>query len=186
MKSIRNRLSFVAIGVVASLAVGGTAMGQAGAVVVWGANTFGESTVPNNLGLCKAVSCGGDWFGGHTAVIKLDGTVACWGANQNNQLNIPPQLGPCIKISAGWYHTLVIDVTNHVQSWGRQQQLIGETDLGICTEIAAGYLHSLAINASGIVRAWGDNSYGGPCNIPQNLGSCKAISAKVNNGITAS
>ena len=176
MQSIRNRLSFVAIGLVASLAVGGTAMGQAGAVVVWGANTFGESAVPNNLGLCKAVSCGGDWFGGHTAVIKLDGTVACWGANSYSQLNIPPELGPCIKISAGWYHTLVIDVTNHVQSWGGHLNPPVPTDLGVCTEIAAGYLHSLAINASGIVRAWGHNDRA-ECNVPQNLGSCKAISA---------
>jgi len=173
MKSICNR--FGALLVVAScLCISGAAMGQAGAVVVWGANTFGESTIPPNLGLCKAISCGGDWVGGHTAVIKLDGTVACWGANQNNQLNIPPELGACIKISAGWYHTLVIDVTNHVQSWGVTPPM--PTDLGVCTEIAAGYLHSLAINASGIVRAWGNNDRA-QCNVPQNLGSCKAISA---------
>jgi alpha-tubulin suppressor-like RCC1 family protein len=180
MKSIRNSFSFVAISLVAAV-VGGAAMGQAGPVVAWGSNTFGDSTVPPNLGLCKAVSSGGDWtlggYSGHTAVIKLDGTVACWGANAHSQLNIPPSLGPCIKISAGWYHTLVIDMTNHVQSWGGYLYPPVPTDLGVCTEIAAGYLHSLAINASGIVRAWGDNSYAGACNVPQNLGSCKAISA---------
>ena len=51
--------------------------GASGAVVAWGYNTFGQSTVPEGLGDISDIA--GGWY--HTLALKADGTVVAWGSN---------------------------------------------------------------------------------------------------------
>lgn len=115
MKSIRNRLSFVATGLVASLAVGGAAMGQVGTVVAWGDNSSGQTVIPSDLGPCKQI-CGGQTW---SVAIKQDGMVKAWGSNSYGGCNVPLDLGPCIQITAGQFHTFAIKTDGTVVYWGK-------------------------------------------------------------------
>ena len=106
MKSIRNRFGFVAIGLVASLAVGGTAMGQAGTVVAWGENGQSQCVVPTTLQKCIDLAI---TFGSVIA-LQANGTVVGWGDNTWGQTSIPINLGSCSAIAAGWDHVVAIQL----------------------------------------------------------------------------
>lgn len=153
---------------------------QAGHAIAWGRNTSGETDLPPMLGVVRQIATGGDWHGGYTTSLRIDGSIATWGNNTYQIANTPPDLGACRAISAGWYHIMALTESRQVRAWG----YVGAgafwtvpSDLGACESIAAGYLHSLALQVVGTVRGWGNNDYGGPVSIPSNLGPCRAIGA---------
>ena len=129
-----------------------------GAVVGWGYDYFGESTVPANLSVAVAVAAGE----GHSLALVPDGTVVGWGDNRFGQSAIPTGLRGVIAIAAGASHSLALQSDGTVVAWGLNSY--GETTVppgltGV-TAIAAGGYHSLALKPDGTVVGWGDNEYG--------------------------
>src|SRR5258706_5858424 len=65
-----------------------------GAVVAWGDNAYGQTTVPvaAQSGVA-AIAAGGtdyDWFGNsHTVALKTNGSVVAWGDNAYGQTTVP-------------------------------------------------------------------------------------------------
>ena len=127
----------------------------------------------------------------HGLAISSGGEIYSWGWNMEGQLGyedegftVVPALvsdlsGKTITAAAGgWRHTLALDSSGKVYSWGDNQygQLGYTTDsisdnteprqitdfpAGIViNKIAAGELFSLALTSGGRVYAWGKNSYG--------------------------
>ncbi len=125
----------------------------------------------------------------HSLIMCIDGTIQSWGGDAQGQLGnnadftdqptpvaVSPSWGGSIStVSAGGWHTLALDNTGNVWSWGRDNHgQLGNnsafTDLSLpvavanltgITAIAAGGQHSLALDNTGKVWAWGyDNFYG--------------------------
>jgi alpha-tubulin suppressor-like RCC1 family protein len=167
------------------------AVGQG--IVAWGDNRSGQlgdgSTAPNraywgvvNLdGAWNAIAAGG----GHTLVLKTDGTVWAWGENGKGQLGIgttsdahtpyTTQISNVAAIAAGGSHSLALSSDGTVWAWGLNDagQLGNGTNadatspvqvkgffLVRAVAIAAGENHSLAVDGNGEVWAWGKNTFG--------------------------
>lgn len=130
----------------------------------------------------KQVSTGG----GHTLVLKEDGTVWAWGNNHYGQLgngtnkysDKPVQvlnLNDIIAVSAGYDHSLALKMDGTVFSWGANYsgQLGNGTDINsnvpvpvlnlkdiVSISASSCYWHNLALDKDGFVWAWGENEYG--------------------------
>ena len=182
MKSIRNRLNFVAISLVASMVLGGTTMGQVGTVVAWGKNDYGQclGTGLNGSALTStpsgdAVQINGITLTGvsaiaggayHTIALK-NGEVLAWGWNQNGQCTIPLAAKAGVTAIAGGYaHTIALK-NREVLAWGRndsdQCKVPASAQSGV-TAIAGGSYHTIALK-NGEVLAWGWNG-SGQCTVP--------------------
>lgn len=85
-----------------------------GQVVCWGDNTYGQSRVTPNVGVCTMVAAGDN----HTVVLKADGTVLAWGANNVGQAKVPDDLGLCVAISASGQRTAAIRADGSISGWG--------------------------------------------------------------------
>ena len=75
-----------------------------GTVIAWGANQFGQSTVPAGLSGVTAVSAGI----GYSAALKSDGSASLWGVNSFGKTTLPAGLGPLGGITAGGWHALAL------------------------------------------------------------------------------
>lgn len=132
------------------------ALRQDGAVVCWGASTFGklgngQTAAVGNVGNDETpASVGPVQLGGRAVQIALgfdhacalleDGAVRCWGHNDFGQL--------------GYGHT---------ENIGDDEPVVaaGTVDLpGRALQVTAGNSHSCALLEGGSVRCWGDNSLG--------------------------
>jgi hypothetical protein len=130
----------------------------AGAVVGWGYDYFGESTVPASLSVAVAVAAGE----GHSLALLPDGSVVGWGDNRRGQSAIPTGLRGVIAIAAGASHSLALKSDGTVVAWGDNslgQEAVPPGLTGV-TAIAAGGNHSLALKSDGTVVGWGYNEYG--------------------------
>jgi alpha-tubulin suppressor-like RCC1 family protein len=155
-----------------------------GAVKAWGANDFGQVSVPVGLQGVTAVSAGER----HGLALKADRTVVAWGAGsttnhnqsgQSGQSLVPPGLVNVVRVAAGSIHSLALTGDGTVVGWGRNdlgqatgtptttppfvasgQVLIGGSPLTGVASIAAGGYSSVAILTNGTVVAWGWNAYG--------------------------
>lgn len=87
---------------------------------------YGQTNVPENLGVCKQVECGYQ----HTLALKIDGTVQAWGSDANAQGEfgtkaIQYQLTQAnkkvIKISCGANHNLALLEDGSVIAWGQNE-----------------------------------------------------------------
>jgi hypothetical protein len=84
-----------------------------GSVVAWGANFYGQRTVPDEaLSGVKAVAAGGY----HTVALKTDGTVIAWGYNADGQTSVPVGLTGVSAIAAGLGHTVALLGTGEAAS----------------------------------------------------------------------
>lgn len=130
----------------------------AGAVVVVGEDSHGETSIPGSLPVCTDVAAGGN----HVAVVTSGGEVICWGRNADGECDVPLGLPPAADVACGAGHTLVIDQEGYVHAWGRDNYGQSEVpgDLGTCTSIAGGRFHSVALQSDGTVRCWGRDQYG--------------------------
>lgn len=137
----------------------------------------------------------------HFVVLKENGTVWSWGDNTYGQLGANEfspssskpaairkkdgsQLSDIKSIAAGGYHSVALDQSGAVWTWGRNDwgQLGQDKDkttlpinndpqkvnIGPVKAISAGEQHSLAVDTQGRVWAWGYNKYGqlGQCSEP--------------------
>ncbi len=122
-----------------------------GVVKCWGANSFGQLGVGNNvnastpqlvLGLTAVTQLASSVY--HTCAIETAGTVKCWGSNDNAQLGLgnttsfnTPQaiasLNNIIQIATGYSHSCALDTAGTVKCWGRN----AEGQLGIGSNVSA-------------------------------------------------
>src|SRR5947207_486304 len=123
-----------------------------GTVVAWGANSYGQSTVPTGLSNVVEVVAGV----AHSVALKSDGTLLVWGAT-DNQTNVPPGLSNVVAVAAGDYHTLALKQEGTVVAWGGNYDGQSDVprDLTNVAAIAGASRHSLAVKSDGTVVAWG-------------------------------
>ncbi|MFZ3321983.1 MAG: hypothetical protein WA190_06390 [Usitatibacter sp.] len=118
------------------------ALSNAGAVLCWGQNVYGQlgngtttaSSVPVPVSGLSAgvVAIAAGHF--HTCALTSSGNVVCWGLNGNGQLGNGTTTNSAVPVSVA--------------------QLSG------ATQLAAGGYHNCAIAGSGAVRCWGWNGSG--------------------------
>lgn len=70
---------------------------EIGFVIAWGANTYGQTTVPSSLNDVVAIAGGG----AHSLALRSDGTVTAWGNNNRGQTNVPAGLSNVVAIAGG-------------------------------------------------------------------------------------
>ena len=150
------------------------AMKRDGTVVAWGADDFGQATVPVGLGEVTAIAAGYE----HTVALKRDGSVVAWGGNSSKQSTVPAGLGGVIAIAAGNSHTVALKHDGTVSAWGNNsyKQTTVPTGLDGVVAVAAGSSHTVALKSDGTVVAWGRNSEG-QTDVPAGLSGVKAIAA---------
>jgi hypothetical protein len=66
-------------------------------MMAWGANGFGQATVPGGLSNVVTVAAGG----AHALALKRDGTVTGWGSDGSGESESPPDLTNAMAIAAG-------------------------------------------------------------------------------------
>ncbi len=144
------------------------------AVVGWGADWNGQSTVPAGLTGVVGIAAGNS----HTVALKADGTVRAWGANWNGETTVPLEAVDVVAIAAGDTHTVALKADGTLVAWGSNWG--GQTNVPVglvgVVAIAAGSGHSVALKADGTVVAWGYNA-DGQTNVPAGLKEVVAIAA---------
>jgi parallel beta-helix repeat protein len=140
-------------------------------IVAWGANSFGQTNVPQDLPRVAAIA--GGWH--HSVALRTDGTVAVWGANTRHQTNVPPGLSNIVAIashSGDFIMALRTDRTVFVwgdNSYGQTNVPAGLSNL---VAISAGAYHCLALKSDGTAVSWGLLR-----TVPAGLSNCVALSA---------
>ncbi|WP_276829631.1 InlB B-repeat-containing protein [Bifidobacterium coryneforme] len=173
-----------------------------GQVYAWGDNTHGQigdgthtgRTLPTGTAAPADVLFTQATAGrNHTAALDTAGRIWTWGDNSDGQLgrgtvggdDSTPGLAATgdtrfTQINAGDDHTIALDTTGHVWTWGNDTYgQLGRGTAGsatgtpairpmpegtppglVYTQIQAGGNHSLAIANNGTLYAWGDDTYG--------------------------
>jgi alpha-tubulin suppressor-like RCC1 family protein len=144
------------------------------AIIAWGANNYGQTTVPSGLSGVVATSAGLS----HSLALKADGSVVAWGSNGYGQSTVPAGLSGVVAISAGGNISLALKEDGFVVAWGSNSNGQSTVPAGLngVVAISAGYGHSLALKEDGSVVAWGSNGYG-QSTVPAGLSGVVAISA---------
>lgn len=144
-----------------------------GTVVAWGANNFGQATVPAGLRQVRLIRVGEF----HSVAVKQDDSVVCWGNNGVGQCDPPADLGAIIDVRAG-SHNVALRPNATIQCWGWNGwgQCNVPAGLEPIKAISVAYAHTVVLTADGHVRCWGRNVEG-ECNVPQNLEPVRAVAA---------
>ncbi len=150
------------------------ALKRDGAVVAWGYNSSGQTTVPAGLTNVVAIASGDN----HSLALKGDGTVIAWGYNYYGQATVPAALTNVVAIAGGGVHSLALKADGTVIAWGANGDGRTTVPAGLTNvaAIAGGWDHSLALKGDGTVVAWGGNSYG-QATVPAGLTNVVAIAA---------
>ena len=139
------------------------------AVLAWGNNGSGQTTVP--VAAQSGVTAIAAGYG-HTVALKSNGGVIAWGVGSYDnygQTNVPvaAQTG-MTAIAAGEYHSVALKNDGSVVAWGNngsgQTTVPVEAQSGVMA-IAAGGNHTVALKTKGSVLAWGSN-YEGQTTVP--------------------
>jgi len=131
-------------GIIVLVVAGGAhtcALNNAGGVLCWGGNSYGQlgNNSQENAPLPVAVSgLSGEVISGlaagisHTCSLNILGGVKCWGQNDSGQLGnnskddspvpvIVSGLSGILMITAGWNHTCALTGDNLIKCWGRNK-----------------------------------------------------------------
>lgn len=144
-----------------------------GKVSCWGRNTFGQTSVPNDLGPVVQVASGSF----HTCALTKLGEARCWGRADSGAANVPANLGSVLQLAAGSSHTCAILTSGSVRCWG--SNTYGQTvppTVQDARQISTGDDHTCLRTTSGVVMCWGKNNYGQSI-VPTNLGPVKEVAA---------
>ena len=141
---------------------------------MWGDDSYGEVTVPADLGTVRAITAGSI----HTCAIKTDGTPRCWGDNDYGQGRVPTAVKKVKAIAARQFYNCAILLDDTARCWGDDSYGRAEVpaDLGTVTAIAPGGYHACAIRTDGSPRCWGLDSER-QSTIPAGLGTVSALAA---------
>ena len=145
-----------------------------GALVAWGRNDDGQTSVPIGLSGPIAIAAGN----AHTVALKSDGTVVAWGWNAHGQTTIPAGLSEVVAVSGGFFHSLAVRQDGTVVAWGKNDfgQVTVPVGLSGVTAAAGGTYHSVALKGDGTVVAWGRDDFG-QTTVPAGLSGVIAIAA---------
>jgi alpha-tubulin suppressor-like RCC1 family protein len=144
---------------VIAIAAGGThslALKANGTVVAWGANDYGQTTVPP--GLTNVIGIAAGWQ--HSLALRANGTVVAWGENEHGETNVPSGLTNVIDIKAGIWHSLALKSDGSAVAWGWNgfgSQPV-PTDVTNIVAISACGFSSMALRSNGTGRVWGGPS----------------------------
>ncbi len=158
-----------------------TAAGSAESrMAAWGDDSYGQGRVPQAAEPAKAIAAGG----GHSLVLKQDGTVVAWGENGYGEASVPSGLDGVKAIAAGAHHSLALKTDGTVVAWGDNSsgQTAVPAGLSGVVAIAAGSDHSLALRQDGTVVAWGTDGYR-ESTVPIGLTGVTAIAAGGNHSL---
>jgi PKD repeat protein len=139
---------------------------EAGEVIAWGWDSYGQCNVPPAAQSGVTAIAGGE---GHSLALTNTGEVIAWGDNYYGQCTVPPAAASgVIAIAAGDSHSLALTSAGEVIAWGYNFQ--GQCSVPTAAEsgviaIAGGRFHSLALTDTGEVIAWGWSFYG-QCAVP--------------------
>src|SRR5438093_645407 len=89
--------------------------GGAPALVAWGDNSLGQTTVPNGLSNVIAVAAGAL----HNLALTANGRVIGWGHNYYGETTVPGTVSNVVAVAAGTWHSLALTADGHVFAWGR-------------------------------------------------------------------
>ncbi|HXG48130.1 MAG TPA: hypothetical protein VNO52_10935, partial [Methylomirabilota bacterium] len=153
-----------------------------GDLVAWGGNAHGQASVPAAAeGPVKSIAGGG----GHTLVVKADGTVVAWGDGGRGQTIVPAAAASGVaKVAAGFSHSVALRDDGTVVIWGND----GQGGIQTITSgpgfraVAAGYHHTLGLRDDGTVVGWGNNAHGQAV-APLGLANVVGIAAGHNHSI---
>src|SRR5207244_1535234 len=111
-----------------------------GAVVAWGHNLYGQTSVPPGLSNVVGIAAGGY----HSLALRSDGTIVAWGDNSFGQTNVPTGLRDVVAIAAGRAHSLALErpaAPPTILGFAGQTLFSGETILFEVTAVGALPLH---------------------------------------------
>jgi len=153
-----------------------------GKIVGWGANDYGQTSIPAEATNVVAISVGA-W---HSLALRADGTVVAWGVGTNDlgshhdfgQSIVPAEATNVMATAAGAEFSLALRDDGTVVGWGWNEygQATAPEDTTNVTAIAAGFWHSLALRADRTVIGWGFN-WNGETDVPAGLVNVIAIAA---------
>jgi hypothetical protein len=145
----------VAVAVVLAVCVPVLSAAQAGKVVAWGINDYGQTQAPSGDDFV-AIAAGGY----HCLALRTDGSIAGWGNDDNGQATPPPDSN-FVAIAAGWYHSVALRTDGSIVSWGAgwYGQTASPQGTGY-KSIAAGGAHCLALRTDGSIAGWGNDFFG--------------------------
>jgi len=153
------------------------------AVVAWGNNSEGQTTIPLEAQSgVTAIAAGWE----HTVALRNDGSVVAWGPNDHGETTVPVAAQSGVTaVAAGGGHTVALRNDGSVVAWGLNDY--GQTTVPVAaqsgvTAIAAGGKHTVALKNDGSVVAWGHN-WAGQTNVPGGLGGVTGIAAGGNHTV---
>jgi len=143
---------------------------EAGAVVAWGSDYYGQSTVPDGLNDVVDVAAGSY----HSLALRSDGTVVQWGDHDP----VPEGLADVVDVEAGAYWSAALRADGTVVAWGSNEWGNTEVpaDLDDVVQISAGADFGLALRSDGTVAQWGGDNPGDPYPVPDDLADVVAVS----------
>jgi hypothetical protein len=127
-------------------------------LIVWGDNSFGQTTVPATVTNVMAMAAG-DY---HILALSTNGIVAAWGGNEFNygETNVPIGLTNVVSIAAGSASSLALHGDGTVTIWGQIVGL-GVTNIPpsaknvVALALGPGAQHALVLRADGTPLDWG-------------------------------
>ena len=122
---------------------------QSTAVIAWGNNCCGQTSVP--AGLTNPVAIAGGFY--HSLALQSDGTVIAWGQNGSGQTRVPPGLTNVAAIAAGGYDSLALESNGMIVVWGDYGYPLSNPPTN-AVAIAGGFFFSVALLNDGTVAAW--------------------------------
>jgi hypothetical protein len=174
----------VAGGVEHAVAVEGlSTAGVEGAVLAWGNNSYGQTSVPVGLSNVAAIAAGPY----HTLALTASGTVSAWGswwpsADEYPSVTVPqtltnPETALIVAVAAGADHDAALRDNGSLTVWGYTNNSWNSVPLGLSNvqAVAAGFEHTVALS-NGMVRAWGSGALNNT-NVPLGLSNVVQIAA---------
>lgn len=136
------------------------ALGADGTVLSWGADGFGQSTVPAIEGRITQVAAGTN----HSLALTADGTVVGWGRYADGQATPPAGLDRVLRIAAGGPNSAALRADGSLVLWGDnafgQNQLPPALDGTTATDVVIGSGFTVALTDDGTVVPWGRSDAG--------------------------
>lgn len=88
-----------------------------GSVAAWGANLFGETTVPPEATNIVQITAARHF----SAALRRDGRIFAWGQNARREAEVPPTLTNAIAIAAGEQTLHALTVDGQVVMWPQRE-----------------------------------------------------------------